>query len=147
MEFEYFPAWRVVVLGLSGEMCRVDLEYPCTTIHHLKKRISVSLLVPIIGFDLFAADGIERMKPRDWLEDLMPFGRGAATVSLVKVPNRICDNCGAQISAFNKKAEFEVCQLCFDVFYCDIYCVFNYSRELGTCCRECMQSFPMFHSN
>lgn len=122
MEFEHCPAWRVVVLGLTGEICRVDLEHADATAFELKQHVSVALSIPAVEFDLFAPGAAKRMKPRDGLSLQLPPGNGEASVSFVKVSVRTCSSCGAQSGVFNGKPKLRECPLCLDVFYCNRDC-------------------------
>ena len=136
MEFEHDPAWRVVVLGLSGELCRVDLEHADATTVALKERISVALSVPAIEFDLFAPDATTRMKPRDELSLHMPPGSGEATVSFLMVSIRTCSSCGAPSGFFDRKPKLRECPLCLDVFYCNRGCACAHFEKHSPTCQK-----------
>ena len=77
MESDECPAWRVVVANLYGELCRVDLDNEDATTFDLKQRISESLSVPTVEFDLFAPGIAKHMKPRDELSLQLPMGNEA----------------------------------------------------------------------
>ena len=122
MESEECPAWRVVVVNLSGELCRVDLENEDATTFDLKQRVSVSLSMPTVEFDLIAPDA-RRMKPRDELSHYMLLGSDP-TVTFAKVSSRSCSTCGARSGVFDRKPKLRACRLCLDVFYCNRACAY-----------------------
>ena len=134
------PAWRIIVAGLAGELCRVDLENEQATCLDLKTAISAVLQTPAVEFDLVAPDAT-RMKPREQLSMHIIPGSGS-TVSFAKV-TRTCDCCGARSGAFDGKPRLHPCRSCLNVFYCGRACQHaDFERHISECTRGAGRRAP-----